>query len=144
MSAVAKGMAVLTLGIAAVSYGLGHAQASRPEKVEVPVYKTEIRTETETVEVVKTEPLPESCKTLPLYAAKVAEGNGVLDTAVGDIQLALLELGRAAYMRDIPKINEVTEVINRNRRIIDENVVDRAQATVNLTTQLELCELGIE
>ena len=144
MSAVAKGSAVLVFGLVAASYGFGYAQASRPEKVEVPVIKTEIRTETETIEVVKTEPLPKSCNDLPIYAGRVVEADGVLDEAVGNIQLALVELGRAAFTGDVPKINEVTEVINRNRRIINENVVDRAQASINLTNQLELCKLGLK
>lgn len=144
MGAVAKGGAVLVFGVFCLGYGFGHAQGDKPDEVKVPVYKTKYVTETETVEVVKTEPLPKSCKDLPIYAAKVVEGNGVLDTAVADIQLALVELGRATQAADVPQINKATEVINKNRRIIDENTVTRSQASINLTNQLELCESGLK
>jgi hypothetical protein len=143
MTSATKGYFVIGLAVMGLTYGCGYAQANT-EYIEVPVVKKEYVYQTKEVEVVKTEPLPSACSELPALAAKVTEGDNILDGAVGEIQLALQELGRAAFEQDINQINEVTEVIREQKGIIDETVIVRAQSTINLDKASAQCEKGLK
>lgn len=127
---------VLCLG-----YVLGHSNAEVvTKKVEVPVYKTQIKTVHETVTVDNTKPVPESCTDLPSYADKVNDADGILTKASGEIKLALSDMGRAAYSGDVTRINEATETINKNKDAIDAAAVARAEASSDLDSALSRCE----
>lgn len=130
----------------AVALGVAYSLGSCGEHVEV---KTETRFVK--VPVVKTHveykdkmlPYPESCTEALAAAERITANDAEQTKAVGEILLALQDLGSAAAFDDVAKINETTEIVRKEGGTLNDTVLERNTAINTFETYLLKCQQEI-
>lgn len=126
-----------------VAYSLGscgeHVETKTEVKiVKVPVVKTHIETKEVTL------PYPESCTEALEASSRITANDGVQTAAVGEILLALQDMGTAAAFNDVEKVNELTSIVREQGGILNTSVLERDTAISTFETYLSKCKAELE
>lgn len=129
-------LALLFLAVV-LGYGLGLSNADiKVEKVEV-IKSLPIKV-TKTVET--RIPLPEACMEVAEKADALSVNDSRQTKAVGDIKLALQDLGTESFLGDVREVNRLIEVINEQKGIIDDSVIAKDEARLAYENEIETCQ----
>jgi len=133
------------LVVLAIGYSLGSCGSDTPKTVtkteikvvEVPTVKTRIEYRDKVI------PYPDSCNTAVEQLSRIHEEDAVQTKAVGEILLALQEMGTAAAFNDIHEVNRLVEIVREEGSKINATVLERNKAMITFKSYLTQCETAI-
>lgn len=127
---------VVALGVA---YSLGSCGEQVETKTEVKVVKVPVvKTHVEYKETPL--PYPESCTDALEASSRITANDGVQTAAVGEILLALQDMGTAAAFNDVQKVNELVSIVRKQGGILNTSVQERTAAINTFETYLAKCQ----
>jgi hypothetical protein len=136
---IIAGLVVLALGYSLGSCGNDVETVTKTETkiIRVPEVVTHVEYKDKAV------PLPEACYTAAEVLPRISEGDATQTAAVGEILLALQDMGRAAAMNDVHEVNRLTEVVREEGYKLNTSVLDRNQAMSTFNSYLKQCEAAM-
>ncbi len=135
------------VGIAFV-FALGYEKGASEVKVVTKTVEKRVEipgpTKTVTVTDTKTVPVPQPCLDAIDQLPRIAASNKVQSDAAGELLLALQEMGTEAFLKDIPKLNDLTEVVREETSRINASATDSLLTMDTFDTFLKQCNAQIK
>lgn len=136
---IIAGLVVLALGYSLGSCGNDVETVTKTETkiIRIPEVVTHVEYKD------KYAPMPEACYTAVEVLPSISRGDAIQTAAVGEILLALQDMGRAAAMNDVHEVNRLTEIVREEGYKINTSVLDRNQAMSTFNSYLKQCEAAM-
>ena len=135
------------VGVAFI-YAVGYEKGASEVQVVTKTVEKRVEvpgpTKTVTVTDTRTVPIPQPCLDAIDQLPRIAASNKIQSDAAGELLLALQEAGTEAFFKDIPKLNDLTEVVREQTSRINASATDSLLVMDTFDTFLKQCNTEIK